>query len=984
MTRILLMLLLPVIRAPRVSSEPACPVSCVVCSEDAVICQRLAQIIVAPDSTQALLLTEGSISTVQPAALSELSNVTVLGLSNNQISELGKEAFKSLQLLHTLLLDHNLLTSHALQGGALTNLTQLKVLALGHNLISMIQAGWFRGTKALVSLKLEGNLLTSLDSSSFPQNDLRQLESLDLSDNLIDHLDQNSFQGLVGLRTLDLSRNRLSSAPAEAFSYLSWLTNLNLDLNSWNCTCELLELAAVLTAFIQQPDKTLYNGRRMVCVSADNPAVTTVLELTEANCVPSNQNITVKIETKAGVTPHEYARDMAITAVMCFIGGVALTLLGVLIYYQISKRKKRQERLEKEQERRNVANHVSHLDVTDRRRNFFLAANSRNKAAVAVDAWTDGHAKVRADENDGCLQFPNHRTALPGSNPGRRDYWMNGGIKKGDHQEMRRVKMEEEGRTSLQTRTSVREVPENLYARGQRNSSHLQIGSLNPQNSPDSGRKRIPNGEYFHKMYSPPEHNVRYGKPQSYYGDTSAHNSRERSGHYPTRSGGLRNVTFDLESLKTNQERNNLEEEDRPSSGKEEMKERTHRDPSSRPFKVKLNLNPVRKSKVQPRLEKSTPKSSKKKKRDEKERLEKPQKGKSAKRSKNGSEKKRKSSGEKAKNREKEENQGGDGETSAKQKEPTSTNDEEGQRSADPGQGDDTSQPAEQQAASAVAPTQSLHGFQYPATAQGGNARLPPKHPFSFISAGTNSTSNLSLLGTTAAPSIGSNVSLQGGNPLLKITTPGSNTLLPGSPANFLSPGIALGGLNVTPRAPGGTVPLVPSLQSNQVLAQALQANTAPVQSQLVPENSLIAALKPDSGQIRTILTEGALLQIPPESQGSKQRPADQNQEDVGGAAPQGVTTVENILPSNSQSETGCNPEDAPANMATGDVDLTEEVEGFVPSASSQVVSSSEAALLQQEYLSAEGGSSPRRRLRLVLPEKTSDRPPTALERKIR
>lgn len=33
----------------------------------------------APDSTQALLLTEGSISTVQPASLSELSNVTVLG-----------------------------------------------------------------------------------------------------------------------------------------------------------------------------------------------------------------------------------------------------------------------------------------------------------------------------------------------------------------------------------------------------------------------------------------------------------------------------------------------------------------------------------------------------------------------------------------------------------------------------------------------------------------------------------------------------------------------------------------------------------------------------------------------------------------------------------------------------------------------------------------------------------------------------------------
>lgn len=55
-------------------------------------------------------------------------------------------------------------------------------------------------------------------------------------------------------------------------------------------------------------------------MSADNPAVTTVLELTEANCVPSNQNITVQIESMGSVTPRIYARDLAITAVICFIG----------------------------------------------------------------------------------------------------------------------------------------------------------------------------------------------------------------------------------------------------------------------------------------------------------------------------------------------------------------------------------------------------------------------------------------------------------------------------------------------------------------------------------------------------------------------------------------------------------------------------------------------------------------------------------------
>lgn len=58
----------------------------------------------------------------------------------------------------------------------------------------------------------------------------------------------------------------------------------------------------------------------MVCVSAGNPAVTTVLELTEANCVPSNQNITVRIDTRGSITPHLYVRDMAITGVICFTG----------------------------------------------------------------------------------------------------------------------------------------------------------------------------------------------------------------------------------------------------------------------------------------------------------------------------------------------------------------------------------------------------------------------------------------------------------------------------------------------------------------------------------------------------------------------------------------------------------------------------------------------------------------------------------------
>lgn len=65
-------------------------------------------------------------------------SASLSALSHNHISVLDEQSFRTLPSLHTLMLDHNLLTSQALQGGALTNLTQLEVLALGHNLISMV------------------------------------------------------------------------------------------------------------------------------------------------------------------------------------------------------------------------------------------------------------------------------------------------------------------------------------------------------------------------------------------------------------------------------------------------------------------------------------------------------------------------------------------------------------------------------------------------------------------------------------------------------------------------------------------------------------------------------------------------------------------------------------------------------------------------------------------------------------------------------
>ncbi|ROJ13873.1 Leucine-rich repeat-containing protein 53 [Anabarilius grahami] len=322
----------------QVQLSSLCPSSCLVCTEDVIICHKLSRIIDAPGSTKALMLTDGLIDSVDNMVLSDLTNMSVLALSNNAISSIMQNAFQNLTFLTTLSLDHNLISSQTLDNSTFSWLHRLETLQLGNNNLKDIDGSWFQNSRALKTLQLEGNHFTVLNSSTFARADLRNLETLDLSDNLIVYIGSDSFRGMPSLHSLDLSQNHLRNAP-DAFSYLSWLSVLNLDLNLWSCTCELRELASFLNSYIQAPDKVLYNGQRMVCVNTDNPAVQTVLELTDANCVPPNRNITVEVVAKNNNTSQQYIRNVAIAIVFSFFGGVGITLgLIAIAYHKLSKK----------------------------------------------------------------------------------------------------------------------------------------------------------------------------------------------------------------------------------------------------------------------------------------------------------------------------------------------------------------------------------------------------------------------------------------------------------------------------------------------------------------------------------------------------------------------------------------------------------------------------------------------------------------------
>uniref|UniRef100_A0A4W3HYP3 LRRCT domain-containing protein n=1 Tax=Callorhinchus milii TaxID=7868 RepID=A0A4W3HYP3_CALMI len=121
---------------------------------------------------------------------------------------------------------------------------------------------------------------------------------------------------LRSLEHLDLSRNRISVMP-DSFSHLSKLSVLNLDLNHWNCTCELKELSLFLRNFIKSPDRTLINAKDLVCEATESSAIQTLFQLTDANCVPSSENITIILKNEFY---RQYVRDIALAAVFCFAG----------------------------------------------------------------------------------------------------------------------------------------------------------------------------------------------------------------------------------------------------------------------------------------------------------------------------------------------------------------------------------------------------------------------------------------------------------------------------------------------------------------------------------------------------------------------------------------------------------------------------------------------------------------------------------------
>ncbi|KAG8201909.1 hypothetical protein JTE90_027387 [Oedothorax gibbosus] len=171
-------------------------------------------------------ITGGSVESVRHRDLKSFQAVEDLVMSDNKISFIEADAFKSQKNLKSLDLSFNHIPS--LKDFTFKHLFHLKNLSVSDNRLHSIETNSFYDLHNLLYLDLSRNNLSFLDNSFAP---MKNLQYLLLSHNEINAIANNSFSNLVHLLRLDLSFNQLKVIPSSLFYRLKNLNFLSLAGN---------------------------------------------------------------------------------------------------------------------------------------------------------------------------------------------------------------------------------------------------------------------------------------------------------------------------------------------------------------------------------------------------------------------------------------------------------------------------------------------------------------------------------------------------------------------------------------------------------------------------------------------------------------------------------------------------------------------------------------------------------------------------------
>ena len=209
-----------------------------------------------PNSIQELIISFQNMATFQTCSFKSFSNLTLLSLSYNQMTDLPKNMSTCLPSVKQLYLNNNKFST--ISNESLLSYKNIEVLRLHRNEFHEIPAYTFQAAKQLQELWLNENNLTNIQSNAF--YGLDKLETLNLANCRLKEIRDNIFSKLKSLRSLNLENNDINFVEKRAFQNLSMqyidlhsnsitklygetflnsrLLQINLANNPINCSCD--------------------------------------------------------------------------------------------------------------------------------------------------------------------------------------------------------------------------------------------------------------------------------------------------------------------------------------------------------------------------------------------------------------------------------------------------------------------------------------------------------------------------------------------------------------------------------------------------------------------------------------------------------------------------------------------------------------------------------------------------------------------------
>ncbi|KYB29188.1 vasorin [Tribolium castaneum] len=237
------------------------------------------------DSLTILYLTNNNMSEI-PKSLSE--KLKVLHLEHNQIQQVRTRDLQGLTSLEVLLLNDNKI--RLIEAEAFNQLTSLVTLDISRNPIKILEAGCLSGSMALQVLRLSNIDVDSPPKEvSFPLSSTEHLITLDLSGSpgLARQLlvDTAALAASRQLQELDLSFTDLEFIRSDLLHFLPQLRIFHIDGNRINCTQ--LEW---LAAWMRRQDEPEY--KRVTCVSPPELWGTLLIDLQPVEATPNRPTTT--------------------------------------------------------------------------------------------------------------------------------------------------------------------------------------------------------------------------------------------------------------------------------------------------------------------------------------------------------------------------------------------------------------------------------------------------------------------------------------------------------------------------------------------------------------------------------------------------------------------------------------------------------------------------------------------------------------------